>query len=34
MNSWDGKLEVRLPFLKIIHKRALSEMFKNLKHIL
>jgi hypothetical protein len=34
MNSWDVKLEVRVPFSKIIHKRALSEMFENEKHIL
>ncbi len=26
MNSWDVKLEFRVPILKIIHKRALSEM--------
>ncbi len=29
MNSWDINLKVRVPFSKIIHKRALSEMFKN-----
>jgi hypothetical protein len=29
MNSWDVKLEVGVPFSKIIHKRALSEMFEN-----
>jgi hypothetical protein len=28
MNSWDVKLEIRRPFSKIIHKRALSEMFE------
>jgi hypothetical protein len=27
MNSWNVKLEVRVPFSKIIQKRALSEMF-------
>ncbi len=29
MNSWDINLKVRVLFSKIIHKRALSEMFKN-----
>jgi hypothetical protein len=33
MNSRDVKLKVRVPFSKIIHKRALSEMFENKKHI-
>jgi hypothetical protein len=28
MNSWDINLKVRVPLSKIIHKRALSEMFK------
>jgi hypothetical protein len=34
MNFWDVKLKVRVPFSKIILKRALSEMFENKKHIL
>ncbi len=34
MNSWDINLKVRVPFSKIIHKRALLEMLKNQKHIL
>jgi hypothetical protein len=29
MNSWDINLKVRVPFSKIIHKGALSEMFEN-----
>jgi hypothetical protein len=33
-NSRDVKLKVRGPFSKIIHKRALSEMFENKEHIL
>jgi hypothetical protein len=28
MNSWDTNLKVRVPFSKIIHKRALSECSK------
>jgi hypothetical protein len=28
MKSWDVKQDVRVPFLKIIYKRALSEMFE------
>jgi hypothetical protein len=31
MNSRDVKLKVRVTFSKIIHKRALSEMFENKK---
>jgi hypothetical protein len=34
MNSWDVKLKYRVPFSTKIHKRALSEMFENQKHIL
>jgi hypothetical protein len=34
LNFWDVKLEVRVPFLKIIHEWALSELFENLKLIL
>jgi hypothetical protein len=29
MNSWDVRQEGRVPFKKIIHKRALSELFEN-----
>jgi hypothetical protein len=29
MNSWDINLKVRVPFSKISHKRALSDMFRN-----
>jgi hypothetical protein len=32
MNSWDVELEVRALFKKIIHIRALLEMFENKKH--
>jgi hypothetical protein len=28
-NSWHVQLEVRIPFKKIIYKRALSEIFEN-----
>jgi hypothetical protein len=31
MNSWDVNLKVRVPFSKIIHKRALSEMFDDFR---
>jgi hypothetical protein len=34
LTSWDVKLEVIMTFLKEIHTSALSEMFKNKKHIL
>jgi hypothetical protein len=32
MNCWDVNLKVRVPFSNLIHKRALSEMFENLKN--